>query len=426
MKIDEHIRRNGPPIQSISHIPIPKFTHFTLDNGLPVYYIRKGSQELVKLDIVFKGGRHKEKAKTLSRIFSGVIKEGTINEDAESLSSFFDSYGASYNSRSSLDYTTFTLMSLTKFFPLIIQKFTEIILSPAFAENEIKKFIEINCRKLDLDRSKNEIVGYRMLTEKLFGQDAMYGYNSSKENYRAISKQLLLDYHKNMLEEQECVLFLCGQYDEKVEKAINESFGKWKYSGKDIINYEKAFPRKNDRFNFKSTQEHQSAIRIGRLFGNRKDKAYAQMTFLNNVYGGFFGSRLMKNIREEKGYTYNIFSSLDTMLFQGYYYISTEVSPDLIEPTIKEIYKEMRLLREKELSKEELEMNRNYMLGNLLTDVDGPFQSIRIVKSAVLNGETEEDLERTIQTFVNINSKEIKMIAEQFLDPSDFIEVIIG
>jgi predicted Zn-dependent peptidase len=114
------------------------------------------------------------------------------------------------------------------------------------------------------------------------------------------------------------------------------------------------------------------------------------------------------------------------MLFQGYYYISTEVSPELIEPTIEEIYKEMRLLREKEISKEELEMNRNYMLGNLLTAVDGPFQSIRIVKSAILNGEKEEDLERTIQTFVNIDAKELKATAEQYLDPSDFIEVLIG
>lgn len=426
MKIDEHIRRNGPPIHSISHIPIPKFTHIKLDNGLPVYYIREGSQELVKLDIVFKGGRHKEKAKTLSRIFSGVIKEGTINDDAESLSSFFDSYGASYNSRSSLDYTTFTLLSLTKFFPLLIRKFSEIILSPALAEKEIQKYIEINCRKLDLDKSKNELVAYRMLTEKLFGEEAMYGYNSSKENYRSINKELLIDYHRGLLEEQECVLFLCGQYDEKVERAINDAFGQWKYTGQDDIQYEQAFFRKQERFNFKSAQEHQSAIRIGRLFGNRQDKAYAQMTFLNNVLGGFFGSRLMKNIREEKGYTYNIFSSLDTMLFQGYYYISTEVSPELIEPTIEEIYKEMRLLREKEISKEELEMNRNYMLGNLLTAVDGPFQSIRIVKSAILNGEKEEDLERTIQTFVNIDAKELKATAEQYLDPSDFIEVLIG
>lgn len=426
MKIDDHIRRNGPPIHSISHIPVPSFKHYKLDNGIPVYYICQGSQELVKLDIVFKGGRHKEKAKTLSRIFAGVIKEGTKHSSAEELSSFFDKYGASYTSRASLDYTTFTLMSLTKFFPLLMEKFSEIVLDPAFAQDEVEKFIENNCRKLDLDSSKNEIMAYRWMTERLFGKEAMYGYNSTKESYRSITPELLKEYHGNMLGEQECTLFLCGQYGKDVEESINKAFGQWAYSGKDDIVYEKSGKIKQQRFSFPSIQEHQSAIRMGRLFGNRKDEDYAKMTFLNNVLGGFFGSRLMKNIREEKGYTYNVFSSLDTMQYEGYFYISTEVSPEYVDATVKEVYKEMEMLKREEISKEELEMNRNYMLGNLLTAVDGPFQSIRLVKSAVLNGETEEDLKRTIDVFMGIESSTIRETAEKYLQPCDFIEVIIG
>jgi len=422
----EWTRKNGPPIHSISKIPIPRFNSFHLDNGIPVFFIREGSQELVKLDIVFKGGRHREQAKTLSRIFSGVIKEGTKNDSAEELSSYFDTYGASYNSRSSLDFTTFTLLSLTKFFPLLIEKFTEIILDPAFDSLEVEKFIENNCRKLDLDKSKNEIVAYRMMTEKLFGSGAVYGYNSTKESYRKINQSILKSYHKDMLEEQECFVFLCGQYDSKIEHAINSAFGQWNYQGKGKMAYAKSDVQGVGRFSYPSVQEHQSALRVGRLFGNRKDPAYAKMTFLNNVLGGFFGSRLMKNIREEKGYTYNVFSSLDTMLYEGYFYISTEVSPKHTEATISEIYKEMETLRNTEVSKNELEMNRNYMLGNLLTAVDGPFQSIRLIKSAILNGDSREDLERTIDTFLSITSREIQETAEKFLKPSEFIEVIIG
>ena len=150
------------------------------------------------------------------------------------------------------------------------------------------------------------------------------------------------------------------------------------------------------------------------------------MSFLNNILGGFFGSRLMKNIREEKGLTYNIFSSLDTMLYEGYFYINTDVSPSQIDLTLKEIYKEMDSLRNTLISSDELEMNRNYLLGNLLSAVDGPFQSIRIVKSAILNGESEQDLKQTIDTFMSISVKELKETAEEFLDPSDYIEVIIG
>ncbi len=426
MNIDEKIRRNGPKIHSITKIPVRPFTSFNLDNGLPVYYIRQGSQELVKLDIVFKGGRHHELHKSLNRIFAGVIKEGTQKDSAETLYEFFDRYGASYTSRSSLDYTTFTLMSLSKFFPILIQKFSEIILEPLFAEEEILKCIDNNCRKLELDQSKNELVAYRLLTEKLFGEDAVYGYNSTKENFQQITRERLVEYHQDMMTNQECTLFLCGQYDDTVEQSINQAFGQWSYTKGRKIHYKKSSFTNTDQFKFPAVQQHQSAIRIGRKFGNRKDKAYAQMTFLNNVLGGYFGSRLMKNIREEKGYTYNVFSSLDTLLCEGYFYISTEVSPHHVKDASNEIVKEMELLRQVPLEKEELEMNRNYILGNLLTAVDGPFQTIRLIKSAVLNGETREDVLHTIETFKSITAREVQHTAEEFLDPSTFMHLTIG
>jgi len=421
----DHIRLNGPEIHPIRRVPVPEFKLRHLDNGIPIYFINDGSQELTKLDIVFEGGRHAETLKTSSRAFSVMLKEGTSSYNSEELSSFFDYYGASYTTRSSLDFTTVTLFSLTKYFPLLIERLSEMILQPAFPQKELDKFRETSIQKLKLDKSKNEVVAYRMLTEQIFGKEAVYGYNSSKETYDAIDRQVIQDYYHKALQEQPCKIFLCGKYDENVLEYINKFLGQWDYKGKSETQYKSSIFRPK-KLSFESTNEHQVAVRLGQLFGNRKHEDYGKLMFLSNLFGGFFGSRLMKNIREDKAYTYNIFSDLDCMLHDGYFYIASEMAPEYVNPAIEEIHKEMNLLRTVTVSKEELEMNKNYILGNLLTAVDGPFQAIRLVKSAVLNKRTREDVQNTIDTFINITPEEIQETAKKYLNPEDYTQVLVG
>lgn len=425
MHKNNNIRRNGPAIHPIRRVPVPNFKLRHLDNGIPIYFINDGSQELTKLDIVFEGGRHAESLRTSSRAFSVLLKEGTSSHNSEELSSFFDYYGASYNTNSSLDFTTISLFSLTKYFPLLIERLSQMVLEPAFPQKELDKFRETSIQRLTLDKSKNEVVAYRMLTEQIFGNDAVYGYNSSKESYTAIDRKVIVDYYQKTIQEQPCSLFLCGKYDENVLESINKFFGQWDYKGNAITKYASA-DFSPDKLTFKSSNEHQVAVRLGQLFGNRKHVDYGKLMFLSNLFGGFFGSRLMKNIREDKAYTYNIFSDLDCMLHDGYFYIASEMAPEYVNPAIEEIYKEMDLLRNTLVTEEELEMNKNYILGNLLTAVDGPFQAIRLVKSAVLNKRTKEDVQNTIDTFVNITPEELQETARKYLNPDDYTQILVG
>ncbi|MBV6653966.1 MAG: insulinase family protein, partial [Mameliella sp.] len=140
----------------------------------------------------------------------------------------------------------------------------------------------------------------------------------------------------------------------------------------------------------------------------------------------YFGSRLMTNIREEKGYTYNISSMLETMRFDGSLLIGTEVSPGYVEPTLKEIYEEMKLLQEEKVEQEELKMVRNFLLGNFLTMLDGPFNVSEVVRAFVVDGLPLSAFDDLVATVQNIDAPALQELAQKYLNKEDMWQVIVG
>ena len=169
----------------------------------------------------------------------------------------------------------------------------------------------------------------------------------------------------------------------------------------------------------------QGAIRIGRQFPNRHHPDFMQMMVLNTVFGGYFGSRLMGNIREEKGYTYGIHSYVQSHFQDTALIISTEAGKDVSEATVEEVYKEMEILREELIDEEELLLIRNYLIGTILGDMDGPFQTIGRWKNIILNNLDEQYFYDTIKMIKNISAEELQAVAIKYLQPEDFYELIV-
>lgn len=422
---DSSFRKTGPPITNIRNIPLPAYEKVLLDNGIPMYYINDGSQKLLKLDIVFEGGRMSETQKTQSRVFGAQLKEGTSTMNSVELSELFDYYGATYSASSSLDFITVSLFTLSKHFGKLVTPFRDVIFDPIFPPKELDKYKANSIQRLKNDQSKNDIVSYRNLTSNLFGDDHVYGYNSSEETYNALSRASMISYYEDLLGKQPCKIFLSGSYDEEVLELINRHFGQWKYKGDGIQVYESGVSTLGSQ-HYESPNKLQVALRMGRMFGNRVHPDFAKLSFVSNVFGGFFGSRLMKNIREEKGYTYNIYSDIDTLLYDGYFYIATEMAPEHVENTLEEIHKEMNILCTELITSNELDMNKNYILGNILNSIDGPFQAIRLIKSTVLNNQSMESLQDMIDTFAHITAEEVREIARKYFLPEDFSYVLVG
>jgi predicted Zn-dependent peptidase len=302
----------------------------------------------------------------------------------------------------------------------------EIILQPSFDERELNTFAENNIQSLMVDLTKNDIVAYRQITELMYGKDHPYGYNSTPDDYRALKRTDLQRYHRENYTPDNMLIFVSGRFDDDVLKLLNQHLGQFR---SDFIktNTPLSFTdEKPQSIRIKNPDSLQSSIRLGRRFGSRRNSDFEGFFVLNTVLGGYFGSRLMTNIREKKGYTYNIYSSLDLMLHDGYFYIGADVGNEYLEATIKEIYKEIAVLQRTLIGNDELKMVRNYILGNMLNMVDGPFAVSDVIRTLKTEGVGLEAFEHFVRTVRNITPEELRLLAQKYLRKEDLFEVIVG
>jgi predicted Zn-dependent peptidase len=146
---------------------------------------------------------------------------------------------------------------------------------------------------------------------------------------------------------------------------------------------------------------------------------------LNSLFGGFFGSRLMSNIREDKGYTYGIYSYLENHVQESAWVISTEAGRDVCEATVAEVYKEMEVLRNEPVDADDLLLVQNYMMGSILGDLDGPFQIINRWKNIVLNGVDSSYFQNQVATIKSVTAAELQELANKYLHPEKFYELVV-
>ena len=415
-----------PQIKEITNIQMPDCQEYVLDNGIPVYEVNMGTQEIMKLEIIFKAGRPFEHQKLVARATAAMLREGTVRKKAAEIHEMVDFYGGTLSVPVNLDTSNITLYSLTKHFEKLLALLSEILTEPSFPEEELDIYKNNSRQRLQVDLTKNDVVAYRTVTEKIFGKEHAYGYNSNAEVYNELTRKELLHHFDRNFHAGNCTLVISGKTNSQTIKLLNQYIGKT-LQKKEIIKssiVEKIIAPQ--QLKISSPDTLQSAIRIGCKLFDRKHKDYANFYVLNTILGGYFGSRLMSKIREEKGYTYNIFSTIDPMMFDGYFYVGTDVSNEFVKPTIESIYEEFELLKTVPIDEEELKMVRNYLMGFFLTNLDGAFNVAELVKVAKTENLPKNYFSEIVDQVKNITPEELMEQAQKYLIRENMWEVVVG
>ncbi|MCI5081921.1 MAG: insulinase family protein [Saprospiraceae bacterium] len=419
-------RTQAPAIKRISSLELPKPEVFYLENGIPVYANNLGTQDVVRMEMVFFAGRPYEKERLAARSTASLLKEGSKNFSADQIAEELDFWGCSLGTPFNLDTSNITVHSLRKHFGKVLPIVADLLQNPLFPSHELSSFIRRNQQSLKMDLTKNDVIAYRKITEFIFGNDHPYGYNSYPETYSAVTRMQILDHFNTFYRSNNCIIFLSGRVDDQEIKLLNQYLGNVLQSG-DIPYVPVHAPEKiPGKVKIHNPGTIQTAIRVGRHLFNRNHPDYKGMYFLNTVLGGYFGSRLMANIREDKGYTYNIYSSLDPMVFDGCFYMGTEVSTEFTDKTIQEIYNELDKLCQERIGEDELDMVKNYLLGNFLTMLDGPFNVSEVIKTIITEELPITFFEELVEVVQSITADELRDLAQKYLRKEDMWEVIVG
>ncbi len=419
-------RNKAPELREITKISLHEPIRHQLDNGIPLYEVHMGTQALLKLDIIFFAGRWYESHPLVARATALLLKEGTQQKSSAEIAEIVDFYGGSLKTGGNLDTATLSLFCLNKHFDKLLTLVHEILTKPVFPQKELDNYTRTAKMNLEIEQTKNDIVAYREVTAAMYGDNHPYGYNSTAADYDRLKREDLVNHFHQNYHAGNCQIILSGKTSETQVQRINGLLGnKFPLGEKRSITHVPT-PYPNKKIKLTIPNSVQTAIRIGRVLPSRKHPDYFGLLLLNTLLGGYFGSRLMSNIREDKGYTYGIYSTIDNMLSGNYFYIATETGSEVTAPALEEIYKELKRLREEPASSEELEKLRNYLLGTLLTSMDGPFNIARLVKTLVLENLNPSFFQDFIQAIKTIQPKDLQALAQKYLQEEDLYEILVS
>ena len=401
-------------------------SRFLLSNGAPVYYINDGTEEVAMIEFVFDAGNSFENKTAVAAAANYLIKNGTKDKNAFDITEYFEYYGAFLNRQCSNETASITLHCLSKHLIKLLPVIRELITESIFPENELEIFKQNSIQRLSVNLLKCDFVANRLIDKYLYGPNHPYGKVSNKEDIEAIQKEDLVSFYKNYYLKSRCRVFAAGRLPQDFEDLLETQFGDLSIH-EDMITPRHTREVASEKKYFINNDEKgvQGAIRIGRPFPGRKHPDFKKAIVLNTLFGGYFGSRLMANIREEKGYTYGIHSFLQNHIGETSWIISTEAGKKVCEATIEEVYKEMQLLREEAVNEEELLLVKNYMMGLNLGYIDGPFQVISRWKSLILNGLDENYFYDSLNVIKSITSDELQQLSNKYLQPGDFYELLV-
>ncbi|MBX9890210.1 MAG: insulinase family protein [Amoebophilaceae bacterium] len=412
-----------PAYRAIEDISFPWPDYYVCQNHLPLYVLNKSIQPIVEVELVFRSGSYYELQPGAAYFTSYMLLEGTKDKTVRAIADVIDGYGATITVRPQVDFCSIVLSTLTKYLAPMLDLLLELLLTANFPAKSFKWLKNLKSQAIQMADKKNAYVAYKLFYEALFTKQHPYGRHLNLADVEAIQLEDLHLHYKKILF-ADCSAFVSGQVTPAALQSIQQFLEQLPVQ---VVSApaQAEFPYKPHKVVDRERKGVQSSIIVGKKLWNKQHPDFLPMLVVNELLGGYFGSRLMHNIREDKGYTYGIHSSLASFQRAGYFSIVTEVSPDMTQDTLAEIYKEIELLQRDLVDATELEKVQNYLLGHFLTTINDPFAIMQKFQSAYFYGLDQSYYTNLLNQVRSLTAVEIRQLAQKYLALDTFTEVVV-
>jgi zinc protease len=420
-------RKIAPEFRAIDNITLLRPAHQKLENGCNVFCFNSGDQELVRIEWIFTNQRFNPAKPLLNVAVNTMLTEGTSKLTAAQIADKIDFYGAFLQVDYGYDHSQVTLYSLNKHLHHTLPVLQDILTDSIFPEKELETFIRNQQQKLQVSNQKNDYVARRIFNKALYG-NTLYGLGAQPDDYKTLHRNDMLVHFKQMYQPTNCTIVIAGKIEDDILDLITQTFDKdWKNAAEKPDTTQPELTSAAEHFYFiEKPDALQSAIRMGLPVINRTHPDFPSLQVLNTILGGYFGSRLMANIREDKGYTYGIGSGMTSLKYSGAMFIATEVGADVCKAAIAEIEKEIDLLKTALIPEEELSLVRNYMLGSLLGSLENVFSHADKFKSLYFSGLDYDYYDRYADAIKTVSATKLQSLAAEYLNFTQFYKVVVG
>lgn len=419
-------RTIAPAVNIANHITIPRTEELVLSNGIKVYAI-PSNQGVVKIDFVFDAGKWFEQKNLVADFANKLMREGTKQKSSLAINEILDFYGCNLEEQAYFSNAGFQLYSLSRNIHQVLPLMKEMLTEAAFPESEFE-LLRSNRKEKHLQRlAKNDYLANRLFLSNMWGVNHPYGRVTEVENFDTMQVADVHDFFYQHYHAGNCFIILAGEYTDATLKQLDELFGAadWKKQPSTPILHQRNMG-KELLLHLDKENAVQTSLMVGNATITKTHPDFDALTIVNTILGGYFGSRLMANIREEKGYTYGVYSSLSAYQHGAIFEVSADVGKEHKDDTFHEIKKEMQRLQTELVDDEELQTVKNYMSGRILRSVDGALRYADVLKGLLLFNRTPESINSYMYAIQSIDANRIQELAQQHLQFDSMYKVSVG
>lgn len=408
-------------------IEMPNFLEVkkdTFKNGLNLFYIDGGDLDICHLELIFEAGTKVQSKPLQAALCNAMLLEGTLKSSADEIHNQIDAYGAYTNLDVNADRAIVSLYTLNKYFDTVVPIFINAIKNANFPEKEFTILKEQRRQSFRINSEKVDFTARNIFFGHIY-KNHSYGQIAVLENFDTIQREDLEAFHALHYKAANFKTYLSGKTPPNAKEILEDLLGDWTLSKQ---NPRVLFTKKTSiaKIHIPKKGALQSAIKIGCVSLTSHDKDYFELKFLAVILGGYFGSRLMNNIREDKGLTYGIGAMCVQKEEAGCFVISTEVKGESVQLALTEIYKELKRLREELIPQEEINLVKSYVMGQILAASDGSFAQAKLLKNLHTNA-LDFDFYKSYQIVLNeLNPQDLMDMANKYLKEEDLCEVVVG
>lgn len=417
-------------MKKIPQIEIPQTLEITpaseelLANGLKLYTLQADEFEVVRLTLVFHAGPVTQQAPFVAGATANLLAEGSEHFSGREIAERLDFYGSYFEVNLDRDYVYISFCALSKYICQTLEMAAEILLHPAFPEEEVITYRTKRRQQLAIERQKVDVQARERFVEALFGIEHPYGVCYPEAEYDHLTRSRLIDHYSRLYTAPNAIAVCSGKIDSATRSAILDLCNQIP-TGEPFV---PSFPSTESRHEWfiERPEAVQSAIRIGRLLFPRNHPDFVGMQVVATLLGGYFGARLMHNLREVHGYTYGVMATMVNFEREGYFAIATQVGAEVTRQALDEIFCEIQQIRSQPVTTEELTLAKNILTGEMMRILDGPFGIADVTIENVLTGNDNDSVNRNLQEIRSITPERILHLAQKYLNPQDLCTIVVG
>ena len=422
-------RTVAPPVHPLARVTLPAADVLTLPSGARLHVLANDAQPVVRLQVVFRAGKMAEPRPGLASLTARMLLEGTTTRTARQIADEVAFYGASLDCDAGFDRSTLTLYCLTRHLPVLLPLVLDVLTNPAFPAAELDQLKTRTIQNVRVERQKTSFLASERFNALQFGAETPYGRPFDSAGYQALTADEARAFHQMAYTFANAEVFLCGDVAAE-RKEVAAAFSATAAGVAPAVMVTgtaataDAQAAGTDRLAVAGSL--QASVRMGRDWPSPAHPDTHRLKLLVNVLGGYFGSRLMRNIREDKGLTYGIYASVAPREHGTSLVIGTDVKGESADFTVSEIEMELRRLQDELIPAEELEIVKNYILGKFANELSTVFEQCDKYKNLVFLGLPADYYTQFVQQTEAADAATLRDLAQHYLMPETMQVVIAG